>query len=82
MTGRGATVCAGMRVTGVGDDFDLVALADVLAEIARATRNPEAGRRLIAVVGQLLAQAGLPPAPPGGGDPPGFRLREAACGPA
>jgi hypothetical protein len=48
----------------------IVHLADKLAEIARATTDPETARRLMQLVIRLLEQAGLPTEDDeGGGEP-------------
>ena len=52
------------------EETDLVELADELAEIARTTRDPATGQRLMSVVKRLLELAGLPPEDEGGGEPP------------
>lgn len=55
----------------MSDSPDPVELADELAEIARTTRDPLTGQRLMSVVRRLLGQAGLPSDEAGGGEPPG-----------
>jgi len=52
------------------EGIDPLELAEELAEIARATRDPRTGQRLMSVVTRLLERAGLPPAAQGGGEPP------------
>lgn len=57
-------------------------LADELAEIARTTRDPLTGQRLMSLVRRLMEQAGLPPDEAGGGEPPNSWLSEPVCEPA
>jgi hypothetical protein len=40
---------------------DLAGLAFTIAEIASATSDGDTGRRLVALVGRLLTESGLPP---------------------
>ena len=51
-------------------NINLEHLADEIAEIARATTDPEAARRLTELVERLLEAAGLPPEEDGRGDAP------------
>lgn len=44
----------------MGDDLSMVELARRLGEVASQTRDPESARRLMALVNEVLAAAGLP----------------------
>jgi hypothetical protein len=45
----------------MNSNSDIVELASEIAEIARTTTDPEAGRRLMQLVHRLLTEAGLDP---------------------
>ena len=66
----------------MSEAIDPLALADELAEIARTTRDPLTGQRLMSLVRRLMEQAGLPPDEAGGGEPPSSWLSEPVCEPA
>ena len=48
------------QVRPVQPTFNIVKLADELAEIARTARDDATGNRLLRVVDRLLVEAGLP----------------------
>ncbi len=53
------------------DGFNILPVADEIAEIARTTRDPETARLLMELVHRLLEEAGLPKDDePGGGELP------------
>ncbi|HEY7581085.1 MAG TPA: hypothetical protein VH855_26115 [Acetobacteraceae bacterium] len=63
--------------------FSITDLADEMAEIARATTDPETARRLMQLVVRLLEQAGLPPEDDeGGGESPSCWISDLADCPA
>jgi len=47
-------------------DFDPIAVADALAEIASTTNDAVTARQLLKLVDRLLTEAGLPPDGPSG----------------
>lgn len=52
-------------------DFDVLSLADELAEIARTATDETTGQRLMEIVHRLMTEAGLPDdVDEGGGEPP------------
>lgn len=60
-------------------EFDPVDLADELAEIARATRDPATATRLLDLTQRLLAGAGLEEDDDGGGEMPNGWRADLAC---
>lgn len=68
------------------EEFDLLDLADEIAEIARVTVDPRTARQLLHLVSRILARAGLAglddddddDGDGGGDEPPGHLASEAA----
>ena len=68
--GQSAATCSDLDLAaaagGLAMYFDPIAIADALAQIASATKDPETARQLIELIDRLLTEAGLPPEGPNG----------------